>query len=263
MARILVIDDEQYIREMLQRHLERRGHEVATAPDGVSGMEAFRSHPADVVIVDILMPGELGTTTMLHLSSEFPETQIIAISGGGELPTEHGLEIARQVGARRAFPKPLNMKEFLQAVDDLANTRTRAVEAILDAYFQAITTRDFVTALGGMSQEADAILIDPVSDNIAVGFNSFRKSLTRNLDYSVRPVEYTMIEVKSLGPVTLFAAKCVVRILGNEEPAGRDIPGRWTGVIEIRGEKLVLVQSHMSVSFSVAVSTAPKEARVQ
>ncbi len=252
MARILVIDDEQYVREMLQRHLERRGHEVSTAPDGITGMEVFRSHPADVVIVDILMPGELGTTTMLHLRSEFPETQIIAISGGGELPTEHGLEIARQVGAHRAFPKPLDMRELLQAVDHLANTSTRAVQTVLDAYFQAIRTRDFVTALRGMSQETDAILIDPVSENIAVGFDTFRKSLTRDLDYSVRPVEYSVIAVKSLGPVTLFAAKCVVRILGSEEPAGRNLPARWTGVIENRSGIPVLIQSHMSVSFLTA-----------
>ncbi len=253
MARILVIDDEEGIREMLQRHLKRRGHQVSTAPDGISGLELVRDQPADVVIIDILMPGELGTTTIMHLVSEFPDTQIVAISGGGQLPTEHGLDIARQVGAHRTFPKPLDIRALLEAVDYLANTRSRAVETVLDEYFKAIKTRDFDTLLRHTSQEADTVLIDPVSEAIAEGVESFRKSLAMERDCTVKPVTYTVKAVKTIGSVTLFAAACVIRILGKEELASKDLPARWTGAIENRSGRSVLVQSHMSVSFSATV----------
>ncbi|MEW6349333.1 MAG: response regulator [Thermodesulfobacteriota bacterium] len=261
MARVLVIDDEEGIREMLQRHLKRRGHEVSTAPDGVTGLELFRNQPADVVVIDILMPGELGTTTILHLVSEFPDTQIIAISGGGQLPAEHGLDIARQVGARRTFPKPLDIRGLLEAVDYLANTRSRAIETVLDEYFKTMRTRDFESLLRSAILDPDAVMIDPVAEKIAEGAESLRRLLATETDFTVKPVEYSVIALKAIGPVTIFAARCVIRILGKEDLAISDLPARWTGVIENRDGASVLIQSHLSVSFSTAVKAVDRRPR--
>ena len=56
MARIVVVDDEALVRDMLAEFLRRMGHEVATAGDGHEALEILRRRPADLVITDIVMP---------------------------------------------------------------------------------------------------------------------------------------------------------------------------------------------------------------
>jgi CheY-like chemotaxis protein len=60
MARILVIDDEPFVRVVLRRLLEFAGHEVMEAGDGVEGTNLFRHHPCDLVLCDLYMPRESG-----------------------------------------------------------------------------------------------------------------------------------------------------------------------------------------------------------
>jgi len=54
--RILLVEDDPTIRQMTQLALERDGFQVATAHDGAGGLEAFRSHPPDLVILDVMLP---------------------------------------------------------------------------------------------------------------------------------------------------------------------------------------------------------------
>ena len=120
MARILVIDDDEAIRQLLRAWLERSGYEVAEAANGAEGCEAFRKEPADLVVTDIIMPEKEGLETMVELRNEYPDVKIIAISGGGIEDAEHYLEGARLVGgALRTFTKPLDRKEFIEAVKEL------------------------------------------------------------------------------------------------------------------------------------------------
>jgi CheY-like chemotaxis protein len=60
MARILVIDDQPFVPDVLRRLLEFAGHEVSEAVDGVEGAGLFRRHPCDLVLCDIFMPRESG-----------------------------------------------------------------------------------------------------------------------------------------------------------------------------------------------------------
>lgn len=119
MARILVIDDEEVVRSFLSRLLERQGHTVETAEDGEAGFRAYQASSPDLVITDIIMPGEEGIGFILRLKEQDPEARIIAISGGGRMGPESYLPIAADLGAARTFTKPLDPGEFLQAVQDL------------------------------------------------------------------------------------------------------------------------------------------------
>jgi CheY-like chemotaxis protein len=129
MASILIIDDEENIRDSLQMVLERAGYEVRVASDGNEAIELQREKPAQLVITDIKMPEKDGVRTIKEMRREFPAVRIIAISGGGSveplaykpgaITTTAYLAAAKEVGADRVFAKPFDRKDLIQAVDDL------------------------------------------------------------------------------------------------------------------------------------------------
>ena len=114
MARVLIVDDEQNMRNALRAALEGAGHEVVDAFEGEEGLSRYREKPADLVILDLVMPGKDGLETLGELIKESPEPRIIAISG-----TPLYLPMATDLGATRTFAKPFSMKELLKAVEEL------------------------------------------------------------------------------------------------------------------------------------------------
>ena len=88
MARILIIDDETDVRIATRRILERAGHEVTEASSGEEGVESFNKNPADLIITDIMMPGQGGVETVAQLREQHPGLRIIAMSAHAldELP---------------------------------------------------------------------------------------------------------------------------------------------------------------------------------
>lgn len=116
MLRILIVDDDIQIRDMLRQMLEREGFEVADAPDGGKAVKSQRSHPADLVITDILMPGKEGLETIRVFRQDFPDVKIIAMSGGGQAGPDIYLKMARKFGAAHTFTKPVDRYDLLKAV---------------------------------------------------------------------------------------------------------------------------------------------------
>ncbi|MBW1997483.1 MAG: response regulator [Deltaproteobacteria bacterium] len=119
MSHILVIEDDPKIRKVLRRLIERAGHDVEEASDGLEGLKSYRKKPADLVITDIIMPRKEGLETILDLRREFPEVKIIAISGGGRLSPLPYLEVAEGFGALRVFSKPFDLEELQGAILEL------------------------------------------------------------------------------------------------------------------------------------------------
>jgi CheY-like chemotaxis protein len=121
MARILVIDDDDLIREMLGQILGDAGHEVVPASNGEMGVDLFRRQPADLIITDIIMPEKDGWEAIVELRRDFPEVKIIAMSGGGKMGPYSYLMMAKRFGAERVFPKPLKKSELLEAINELTD----------------------------------------------------------------------------------------------------------------------------------------------
>ena len=119
MIRLLVVDDDNQVRSMLRLTLEREGYDVMEATDGFEAIEQFRQSPFDLIITDIIMPGLEGFETIQRLRAESPEVKIIAISGGGRLAPEGYLEVAENLGALKAFTKPVDHDELLATVREL------------------------------------------------------------------------------------------------------------------------------------------------
>lgn len=122
MATVLVIDDDQEVRDFLVTVLERAGHVVTAASNGRDGVAKFREEPSQVVITDIIMPEKDGIETILDLRREHPDLKVIAISGGGRTTPENYLHSARLLGADKAIRKPFKNDEILAAVAELAES---------------------------------------------------------------------------------------------------------------------------------------------
>ncbi len=119
MAHILVIDDESQIRLLLRQMLESEGHVVTDAPDGNKGVNCYRENPADLVIMDLVMPNKDGIETIGELKNKYPDIKIIAMSGGGRGNPDEYLRMAEQLGAAESFYKPVQKEELLKMINDL------------------------------------------------------------------------------------------------------------------------------------------------
>jgi CheY-like chemotaxis protein len=119
MAKILVIDDDVSFRDNLRDLLESEGYSVIEASDGEEGVEKYRDQHPDLVIMDIIMPRKDGVEAILDLKIDFPNTRIIAISGGGRMGPSTYLELAEGFGADKIFKKPVGRDELLNAIKEL------------------------------------------------------------------------------------------------------------------------------------------------
>ena len=119
MARILIIDDEAVIRNLLKAMLEREGYETVTASGGQDGIKIHRENPADLIITDLIMPDKEGLETIMELRREFQDVKIIAMSGGGKIGSETYLQMAKTLGAVKSIGKPFDRKELLKTIQEL------------------------------------------------------------------------------------------------------------------------------------------------
>ncbi|HEX9592335.1 MAG TPA: response regulator [bacterium] len=119
MARILLIEDDQQVREVFSELLARAGHDVVPMVNGRDVAKLRDAVAADLVITDILMPERDGLEVICELRRCAPEVKIIAISGGRTIGPALYLESAESLGADRAFAKPVEGAELLAAVREL------------------------------------------------------------------------------------------------------------------------------------------------
>src|SRR5713101_5929401 len=88
MAKVLVIDDEQGIRSLLDTLLRRKGYDVVLAESGRKGLELFRRERPDVIVLDLKMPEMDGLTVLQQVRSLDPKTPVIILTGAGTAETE-------------------------------------------------------------------------------------------------------------------------------------------------------------------------------
>ena len=119
MNSILIIEDDEFVRNMLKQTFERAGYDVGTASNGSIGIQLYKCKPYDVVITDLIMPDMEGIETISNLRKDDPNVKVIAISGGGRNSPDDYLHLAKKLGALKTFPKPVDRNELLDAVKEL------------------------------------------------------------------------------------------------------------------------------------------------
>ncbi len=113
-GKILIVDDEQVIREALGIKLRNEGFDVYLAGDGLDGLRTFHASRPDLVILDIVMPGMMDGLTMCRRIREVSDVPVMMLSA--QAITEHDIVDGLQAGADEYLIKPIRLNEFIARV---------------------------------------------------------------------------------------------------------------------------------------------------
>ena len=117
MAKILLVEDDDLVRDMLTQVLERASHQVASAANGEEASAYLQKDEPDIMVTDIIMPKKSGITLISEVKNRHPDLEIIAISGGGRLDPTGYLDLSETLGASVSFEKPIDNTALLMAID--------------------------------------------------------------------------------------------------------------------------------------------------
>ncbi|MGH7056012.1 MAG: response regulator [Stellaceae bacterium] len=133
-AHILIVDDQKEIGDVVQEYLSGEGYRVSTARDGTQMRQVLTQSPADLIILDLMLPGEDGLTLARALREE-SNVGIIMLTGRGETVDRI---IGLEMGADDYLPKPFHLRELLARVKTvLRRVQTRSGEKPASARSQA------------------------------------------------------------------------------------------------------------------------------
>ncbi len=107
--KVLIIDDDVKLRDLLKEYLEGFGYQVSWLPDGSRTLEIIKDSPPDIVILDVMMPGEDGIEVLRKIRTKY-QTPVIMLTARGE---DSDRIIGLELGADDYLPKPFNPRELL------------------------------------------------------------------------------------------------------------------------------------------------------
>lgn len=119
---VLVVDDDAAVREMLERALTLAGINFAGASDGNKGIAKLESNRYDAVITDIIMPDRDGVELIVKIRQQWPDTFVIAMSGGGRIGAGQFLDLAKALGADCTLVKPFKPSQVISLLSLEATT---------------------------------------------------------------------------------------------------------------------------------------------
>ena len=119
LAKILVIDDEQGIRDLLDTLLRRKGYDVILSANGQKGLELFRREQPDVIVLDLKMPGMDGLTVLQQIRNLDPKKPVIILTGAGTPETEQRV---RALGGTEFIEKEFSLHRLGDALKRLLVT---------------------------------------------------------------------------------------------------------------------------------------------
>jgi two-component system nitrogen regulation response regulator NtrX len=123
--KILIIDDETPIREVLSESLRDDGYEVMAAPDGITGLAVLKTFAPDICFLDIWMPKMDGLEVLTQAVPLFPGTSFVMISGHGTIETAVK---ATKIGAWDFIEKPLSLDKVSIAIDHIVKLKEEREE---------------------------------------------------------------------------------------------------------------------------------------
>jgi CheY-like chemotaxis protein len=139
MARVLVVDDEQDMRMALRMFLERSGHTVQEASDGENALATLHTTGADIVLLDMRMPGMDGAQTLAKIRERFKDLPVIMVTGYGSVDSA---KEALEIGASSYISKPFKNQELVEALDK-AGVSSTAPEPSQDSEISGASTAPF------------------------------------------------------------------------------------------------------------------------
>ena len=175
---LLVVDDDPEIRELTQEYLQQQGFHVATVASGEEMDTYLSDHDVDLLILDLMLPGEHGLSIAQRLKKRGDLPIIIVSAQGDEVDRIVGLE----VGADDYLPKPFNPRELLARVRAVLRRASKALVAEDDSNKEVIFGR-FCLDLSSHSLSCEGTLIPLTSgefDLLAILVSNPNKVLHRD-----------------------------------------------------------------------------------
>ena len=125
MARILVVDDDELMRDLMRLVLDAEQHVVEVVDSGEKGLEWLRRTPFDLMISDMALPGMDGLEVIQEVRKTYPEMKVVAITGWGDRAEQELFPLVRAMGVEYTFSKPFMIQEFLRGIAELLGTTSR------------------------------------------------------------------------------------------------------------------------------------------
>ncbi len=111
---VLLVDDEEDFLTLLVERLRARQFDVRSARTGAEALDELGQRVADLVVLDVRLPGMGGLETLQHIKRDHPDVQVIMLSGVVDAKLA---DRARQLGAMDYQTKPVNLPELLNGID--------------------------------------------------------------------------------------------------------------------------------------------------
>jgi CheY-like chemotaxis protein/anti-sigma regulatory factor (Ser/Thr protein kinase) len=212
---VLVVDDEESLRSLLVRVLEREGFMPFTATNGEQAIELFREHSPPVVVSDIRMPKMDGLTMLREIRKIDRAAAVILMTGQGN---EEILLSALRGGAANFFKKPFNSRELVDEIRRIIGFRLETRRSALFSPYLTEETKSFVLPPG-------VPIYSPVVDQIALQLPCLVPAEEiLNLKIGIEEMIVNAIEHGSLG-------------IGFEEKSLAIRDGRLTELMALRSEE--------------------------
>ena len=116
--RVLVVDDEDALRDLLSAELRRVGYDVTSAGDGIEAIPLIQQNKFDVVLLDINMPNTGGIEVLKFIQQNSPTTKAIMLTGFADL--KHAME-SKQFGASDFITKPFSISDVKATLEKVLN----------------------------------------------------------------------------------------------------------------------------------------------
>ena len=124
-GKILVVDDEMRVREILSRKLTDDGYNCLTAPDGNSALKTLKIDPVELVLLDVMMPGKTGPEVLKEIKSKYQDTAVIMVTAIADVQTAIGL---MRLGAYDYIIKPVELNVLSVSLERALEKRKLIIE---------------------------------------------------------------------------------------------------------------------------------------
>lgn len=226
---VLIIDDEQDQRSMLSGFLRRNGFQVLPAADGQAGLDLYREHPVDVVLLDQKMPGLSGAETLKRLRGINPLVKVIMITAHGAIATAVD---AMKLGAVDFIEKPVDLRSLLKTLEEIREQELVRLDVGMIDQLES-PARPFTVIGNGQALHRVMSIIQRAAPHawpvLLRGETGTGKELFARMVHALSPRrDQPFIEVNCAAiPETLFESELFGHEKGAFTGADRSRPGRF------------------------------------
>jgi two-component system nitrogen regulation response regulator NtrX len=236
--KILIIDDEAPIREVLSESLRDDGYEVLSAPDGPTGLAVLKSFNPDICFLDIWMPKIDGLEVLTQAVPQNPNTSFVMISGHGTIETAVK---ATKIGAWDFIEKPLSLDKVSIAIDHILKLKGERDEkiALLNKLRKSIALVGESLDMQKIREQVTLFAKNKVPLFIFGEIGSGRELAAQNIHYMS---SYASGPISEINCATLPQDLIEIELFGIEKGSLPGIEKTRRGKIELMNEGTLLIE---------------------